>query len=145
MPLENRWFAPVLVAEDDPLMAELISLRLEADGRRCFLARDGREALELLPKVQPSVLVLDLEMPRLDGFGVLGHMQSDRRLHDIPVLVLTARHSGSDVRRALALGADDYLAKPFEAQALAKRVDRLLVPGRVKAHGIGRGSDAILL
>lgn len=145
MSSENRWFSPVLVAEDDPNMAEVISLRLEASGRRCFVARDGREALEMLPQVQPSALVLDLDMPKLDGFAVLGHMQADVRLRDIPVLVLTARDAGDEVRRAIALGADDYLAKPFEAQALIRRVERLLLPGKVKGAPIGRGSDAILI
>lgn len=134
-----------MVAEDDPIMAEAISLGLEASGRRCFVARDGREALEMLVQVRPSALVLDLEMPVLDGFGVLGHMQADVRLSDIHVLVLTPRHSGEDIRRAIALGADDYLAKPFEAQALIRRVERLLLPGKVKGAPLGRGSDAILI
>lgn len=117
----------VLIVEDDVDVRELVRTRLELAGFRTTWANDGRDALDQVARTRPDAVVLDINLPRLDGFGLLEHW----RRHDVtppPTLVLTARHGSRDVERAIALGARDYLAKPFEDRSLIARVCRLLRP-----------------
>jgi two-component system OmpR family response regulator len=112
------------VAEDDHDVRELIRTRLVLTGYEVHAVRNGSEALSRMPSLRPSGMVLDINMPELDGFGVLEAMKT--RDLKFPVLVLTARHAADDVRRAVSLGAKDYLTKPFTEAQLQARVARLL-------------------
>ncbi|WP_340643807.1 response regulator [Phenylobacterium sp.] len=114
----------ILVVEDDPMVLELITTRLSLAGFHTFNARDGYEGLARLKEVSPAAMVLDINMPRLDGFGVLKGMKALGIA--VPTLVLTARNQRSDVQEALKLGASDFLAKPFQDQQLLARVGRLI-------------------
>ena len=116
----------IVVAEDDEAILDLIHIRLEIAGFAVSYARDGPAALELIKQVQPAGVVLDLNMPRLDGFGVLTALRAQPLRRPPPVLVLTARHAAEDVKRCLMLGAKDYLAKPFDEKTLIARVGRLV-------------------
>jgi DNA-binding response OmpR family regulator len=116
----------ILVVEDEPMVLELIVTRLELGGYQCFSARDGYEGLERLRDVRPAGVVLDINMPRMDGFGVLERMRGDKGVGQVPTMVLTARNQPEDVARAIGLGARDYLAKPFRDQQLLSRVARLI-------------------
>jgi two-component system OmpR family response regulator len=116
----------ILVVEDDPLVLELITTRLELANYQTFLARDGHEALLALARVRPAGMILDINMPRLDGFGVLRKMSRAGQLRRIPTLVLTARNQAEDVKTAIQLGARDFLSKPFQDKQLLSRVARLL-------------------
>ena len=116
----------VAVAEDDPAILELVTVRLQLAGYEVAYARDGLEALAIMPGFRPHAMVLDINMPRLDGFGVLAAMRERPALAGLPVLVLTARNAAPDVQRARALGAADYLSKPFDDAQLLVRVRRLL-------------------
>lgn len=117
----------VLVAEDDPHIRELVRARLAAAGYTARTARDGDEALNRILTEPPHLLVLDINMPGLDGFRVLEAMQG-YGVRDVQVMVLTARHAANDVRRAMDLGARDFLAKPFSDAQLLARVNRLARP-----------------
>lgn len=117
----------VLVVDDDRAILELVCTRLTLAGYDAFAARDGAEALERISGLRPQAMVLDLNMPRLDGFGVLQTLGRERA-QKLPTLVLTARHGASDVQRAVSLGARDYLAKPFKDANLLMRVGRLFRP-----------------
>lgn len=121
-----RTKARILVAEDDLAIRQLISVQLEIAGYEVSTARTGREALGRLAVERPTAMVLDINMPELDGFGVLEAMNDPHGPVRVPVLVLTARHGADDVRRAVGLGARDYLAKPFSEAQLLARVGRLL-------------------
>lgn len=123
----------ILVVDDDPMILDLLVTRLELAGYQVVTARDGHEALKRVVDVQPHAMVLDVNMPRLDGFGVLRHLQSTGRIRSLPVMVLTARYQASDVKEAIRLGAKDFLAKPFTDNQLFLRVGRLLrsVPSAV--------------
>ena len=114
----------ILVVEDDPIILDLITTRLDIAGYDTYFARDGFEGLSRLHELRPSALILDINMPRLDGFGLLRKM----RLEGIntPTMVLTARNQPDDVRQAITLGARDFLAKPFKDDQLLQRVGRLL-------------------
>lgn len=118
--------ARLLVVEDDPMILELVTTRLGIAGYEVFYARDGVSALERLVEVRPKGLILDINMPRLDGFGVLQKMKEMGLSAQVPTLVLTARRQPDDVRRAVELGAKDFLSKPFQDAQLLARVARLL-------------------
>ena len=119
-----RTKARVLITDDDAGIRDLLRDQLEAAGFETKVARDGHEALDSIASFRPDAMVLDLSMPGLDGFGVLQSLQ-DQAIR-LPVLVLTARHDASDVRKAVSLGARDYLAKPFTEAQLKARIARLL-------------------
>ena len=125
----------ILVVDDDPTILELLVTRLELAGYQVVTARDGHEALKRVADVQPHAMILDVNMPRLDGFGVLRHLQSTGRIRTLPVMVLTARYQASDVQEAIRLGAKDFLAKPFTDNQLFLRVARLLRSGE-PANGV---------
>ncbi len=115
----------VLVVEDDKNILDLVVTRLQIAGYRTSFARDGAAAIEAVRTTPPQAMVLDLNMPGLDGFDVL------RRLKQLgltipPTLVLTARNASSDVSEVVRLGARDFLTKPFRDQDLLARVARLL-------------------
>jgi two-component system OmpR family response regulator len=116
----------VLVVDDEPIILELISTRLGLAGYEVFTARDGHQALNRLPEVKPAAMVLDINMPGMDGFAVLRHMTLMGAYQNVAVMVLTARNNAGDVERAISLGARDYLAKPFKDEQLINRVGRLL-------------------
>ena len=116
----------ILVADDDADILELVSFRLEQAGHATVRARDGAEALELLRRHRPSLCVLDVLMPRLNGFEVLRALREDEDLRSIPVIMLTASVQDRDVARGFEVGADDYMRKPFNPRELQARVEALL-------------------
>lgn len=116
----------ILICDDDPLLIELMSFRLKAKGFDVITAMDGDEALSKAASEQPSLVVLDAMMPRLDGFEVLSRMKSDAGVAHIPVIMLTARKGEKDIVSALERGADDYLVKPFIPEELLARLSKLL-------------------
>ena len=116
----------ILVVDDDPMILELLVTRLELGGDQVVTARDGHEALKRVAESHPHAMIRDVNMPRLDGFGVLRHLKSMGRIAVLPVMVLTARYQASDVQEAVRLGAKDFLAKPFKDNQLVLRVERLL-------------------
>jgi DNA-binding response OmpR family regulator len=118
----------ILVAEDDSGVRDLIRTRLNAAGFDTHTAKNGVEALMRIGELKPDALVLDINMPEMDGFGVLEALKDNPARARLPVLVLTARHAAEDVRRAVGLGAKDYLTKPFNDAQLLARVARLLRP-----------------
>lgn len=127
MPLEARR-PRVFIAEDDRNLLELLTTRLSLAGYDTLFGRDGWEALDGIHCTRPAAIVLDVNMPRLDGFGVLRHLKKSPAVASIPVMMLTARNATGDIREALALGARDYLTKPFNDAQLLGRVARLLRP-----------------
>lgn len=118
----------IVVAEDDEGILELLVTRLELAGFKTFSARDGFRALDAIYTVRPQGVVLDIGMPLMDGFTVLQSLKANLKFNKTPVLVLTARNAPDDVRRAIALGASDYMTKPFDDARFLARVRRLVRP-----------------
>jgi len=116
----------ILVVEDDPMVLELICTRLTLAGYQTVHGRDGYEGLDRLRDDRPDAMVLDINMPRLDGFGVLRQMKLLGHLPRVPVMMLTARNQTADVQAAIKLGARDFLTKPFDDRTLLARVARLV-------------------
>jgi len=116
----------ILVAEDDRYLAAMIRQTLEGRGLAITVAQNGEEALLQADEICPELVILDVGMPVLDGFTVLKTLKADRFHRQVPVLMLTAARSESDVRRAITNGASDYLMKPFRPDKLILRAERLL-------------------
>lgn len=116
----------VLVVEDDEKTRRLLGHVMHKGGYRVALAEDGIKAAGVLKKARPDLIVLDLRMPRMDGFQLLGLLQRFKSAASIPVVVLTASDSPIDLDRALQLGVADYLQKPISPKALLLKVRALL-------------------
>jgi DNA-binding response OmpR family regulator len=113
----------VLVVDDEPTIAESVAARLRAEGFEVEIAADGPAAVAAAAARRPDLVVLDVMLPGFDGLEVCRRIQADR---PIPVLMLTARDDETDLLIGLAVGADDYLTKPFSIRELAARVHALL-------------------
>ncbi|MDH3725680.1 MAG: response regulator [Thermoleophilia bacterium] len=118
--------ASILVAEDDELTAALVVDRLDREGHRVVHRRDGAAALEAARNEPVSLAILDVKMPGMDGFEVLGRLRELESFQSVPVLMLTSMGGEHDVVRGFSLGADDYILKPFSPGELTARVRRLL-------------------
>lgn len=122
----NETAATVLVADDEPDVRELIAYRLRRSGYDVIEAMDGQEAFELATTRVPSLAVLDVMMPKLDGYELTRRLRADDATRDIPIILLTARAQEADVARGFEAGADDYLRKPFNPDELVARVRAVL-------------------
>ncbi len=112
----------VLVADDEPHIGRIIKMKLEQGPFRVTLAFDGREAIDVLTREHDiALVVLDVMMPHLSGFDVLSHMRGDTRWRETPCIVLTAAGQDAQHQRALALGATDFMTKPFSPKKLYHR------------------------
>ena len=114
---------PVLIVEDDRNTAALIKTYLEKGGFQAIVAYDGEEGLKLIRTSQPGFVILDVMLPKIDGWEVCRRLRS---FSDVPVLMLTAREEEIDRVLGLSLGADDYVVKPFSPRELLERVKAIL-------------------
>jgi len=113
----------VLVVEDDPKIVNLLGLYLKREGFNVASAADGREALDAATRIRPSLIILDLMLPHIDGVEVCRRL---RAASDVPILMLTARVDELDKLLGLSLGADDYVTKPFSPREVVARVKTIL-------------------
>ena len=113
----------ILVVDDEPRMTRFIRMNLDLEGFSVHEAFDGKEALDRVREVLPDLVILDVMMPKMDGFQTLQMM---REVSSVPVIMLTARASEDDRVRGLELGADDYITKPFSPRELVSRVKAVL-------------------
>jgi DNA-binding response OmpR family regulator len=125
-PQPDRERPVVLAADDDEDILELVAFRLERSGCTVLRARDGEEALELARRERPDLAVLDVMMPKLDGFEVTRRLRAEDGTSRMPVILLTARAQDADIVRGFDVGADDYIRKPFSPQELGTRVQAIL-------------------
>src|SRR5437660_446566 len=116
----------VLLVDDEDSLRKVMRDLLERDGYDVAEARDGVQALDQIDRVGPDIIVLDLNLPGLDGYGVLSHLRSRPATASIPVIVLTAKGDEDNEVRVFELGADDFLTKPFRARALSARLEAVL-------------------
>jgi CheY-like chemotaxis protein len=116
----------VLIADDKATSRELIRILLEQSGHTVFEASDGDEAVRNAREILPDLIVLDLHMPALDGFGVLSELRREQRFAAIPILALTASAMQGDRERALAAGFTGYIAKPISLSAFREEIKHLL-------------------
>lgn len=112
----------ILVIEDEPVMRENLATLLELESYRVSTAANGREGLEVAHRCPPDLILCDVMMPALDGYGVLRALQTDPITAQIPFIFLTAKGEQSDVRAGMNLGADDYLVKPVRKDDLLEAI-----------------------
>jgi adenylate cyclase len=113
----------ILVVDDDPLNRRLLTRSLERDGHEVTSAEDGVQAMVMLADATPDVVLLDILMPELDGFGVLERMKADPELRHIPVIMISGVEETESIVRCIEMGADDYLPKPFDPVILRARIE----------------------
>ena len=116
----------ILVADDEEDVRELVAYRLSRSGYEVIEAADGEEAFRLAAEHPPDLMVLDVMMPRLDGYELTRRVRAEESLRSVPVILLTARSQETDVSRGFEVGADDYLKKPFNPDELVARVRAVL-------------------
>ncbi len=116
----------ILVVDDTADIRHLLTALLIAEGHEVLVASDGKMALDAVHSQRPDLVILDIMMPNLDGYGVLKAMGDAQLLGDVKVLILTAKNAESDWVRGYRMGADHYLTKPFETDELIDTVTMLL-------------------
>lgn len=122
----------VLITEDEPNIVESLRFILTRAGYVVTVVGDGEAAMQQVRAARPSVMVLDLMVPKLNGFEVLKRVKGDPALATLPVLVLSAKGQAHDRQLAEEIGADDFVTKPFSNRDLIERIGRLCAP---KGHG----------
>ncbi|MBK8138400.1 MAG: response regulator transcription factor [Anaerolineae bacterium] len=123
--------AIILVIDDEDSILNVVEAYLKSDGNTVYLARNGLDGLAVFRRYHPDLVILDIMLPKMDGFEVL---QQIRRESDVYVMLLTARSEEFDRVMGLTIGADDYLTKPFSPRELAARVKAILRRGRIPAQ-----------
>ena len=116
----------ILIVDDEPDMVDMLKIRLEAAGYSTIAAGDGQEALRLAREGKPDLIILDLMLPKLDGYKVCRLLKFDKKYKHIPIIMFTARAQDSDIKLGKDIGADAYVTKPFDAQVLMGKVRQLL-------------------
>ncbi|MFL7838534.1 MAG: response regulator transcription factor [Candidatus Promineifilaceae bacterium] len=131
-----------LVVEDDRVLADLIAFTLRREEFQVFLAYDGQAALEQWREQRPNIILLDLNLPKLDGFSVCSRIRAE---DDTPIIMLTVRHDEDDIVHGLELGADDYILKPFSPRQLVARIQSVLRrSGKAHAPAVFRAGGLTL-
>jgi two-component system phosphate regulon response regulator PhoB len=118
--------AKILLAEDDKQIGDMISFKLTNSGHQIVRAEDGEQAVELVTRERPNLILLDAMMPGLSGFEVLRRLKEDSAVRSIPVIMVTAKGHERDVLTGLRGGAIDYIIKPFSLKELSARVELAL-------------------
>lgn len=116
----------ILIIEDEEQMVEMLKMRLEANNYEVLSTDDGKKGLEMAQKQNPDLIILDLMIPKMDGFKVCGLLKKDSRYSRIPIILFTARAQESDKRMGEEIGADAYITKPFEPKVLLEKIEELL-------------------
>ncbi|HEY6452306.1 MAG TPA: Hpt domain-containing protein [Steroidobacteraceae bacterium] len=132
---DRRTFA--LVVDDSITVRRVTQRLLERNGMRVLTARDGMDAVALLAEHVPDIILLDIEMPRMDGYELAAHVRADPRLRDIPMIMITSRVGEKHRARAIELGVDDYLGKPYQESQLLDAIAPLVAQRRAGAVAAG--------
>ena len=116
----------VLVVEDEPNIVDSLSFLMKQAGYRVWIARDGDTALRMVASETPDLVLLDVMLPRRDGYQVCRAIRANPEWNRVKVIMLSAKGRELDRRKGIALGADDYITKPFSTREIVKRVQRTL-------------------
>lgn len=116
----------ILIADDEVDIVETLKFMLEVEGFDCQVAYDGEEALNLAKSVNPDLMILDVMMPKINGYKVCRLLKFDAKYKDIPILMVTARSQEEDKMIGEETGADEYITKPFEIEEVVAKVKKYL-------------------
>jgi len=126
MKVREELMAKILIAEDERDIRDLVAFTLRFAGHEVFAAANGEEAVEMAPKVNPDLILMDVRMPRMTGYQACKAMKANPDLKDIPVVFLTARGQETEIQEGLDAGAEEYLLKPFAPDHLTARIKTIL-------------------
>ncbi len=118
--------AKILIADDEPNILISLEFLMRREGYEVLVARDGDEAIEVLRRERPALVLLDVMMPKRTGFEVCQALRADDTLKDVRVLMLTAKGRDTDIAKGLGVGADAYMTKPFSTKELVQKVREML-------------------
>lgn len=116
----------ILIVDDEPNIVMSLEYTFKKRGFEVFIARDGSEALEIIETNTPDLIILDIMMPKVDGYQTLKTIKQNERLNDTKVIFLSAKTKSTDIEKGLELGADKYILKPFSIKKLVAEVNELL-------------------
>jgi DNA-binding response OmpR family regulator len=116
----------VLIVDDEPNIVLSVEFLMRREGHEVVTASDGQEAIDLLGSTRPDLMILDVMMPRKNGFEVCAEVRADPALSRIPILMLTAKGREAEMKKGISLGADAYITKPFSTHDLVAKVHELL-------------------
>ena len=116
----------ILIVDDEPDVASLLTLLFESQGHQVIVATDGQQALEKARHENPDLILLDIMLPRIDGYRVARMLKFDEKFRHIPIVMLTAKIQDKDKQLGLETGADAYVTKPFDTVALLEKVKEIL-------------------
>ena len=116
----------ILIVEDERQMVEMMKMRLEANDYEVLAAYDGQEGLDMAKKEKPDLIILDLMLPKMNGYKVCGLLKKDARYAKIPIMIFTAKAQEEDKKLGEEIGADGYLTKPFEPETLLGKIKELI-------------------
>ena len=116
----------IMVVDDSVTVRKVTSRFLERQGLSAIVAKDGMDAMEILQETTPDLILLDIEMPRMDGFEVATQIRNNQRLHQIPIIMITSRTGDKHRTRAFETGVNDYMGKPFQESELLEKIEALL-------------------
>lgn len=115
----------ILIADDEPYLIRSLSFVLRKEGYQVEIAMDGLEALEMVRRLKPRLLFLDLQLPKMDGFEVCRQIKNNPELRDTYIILLTAKGQDEDRQKGLAVGADEYLTKPYSPKEIITHLRNL--------------------
>ncbi|GAB4290847.1 MAG: response regulator [Coriobacteriia bacterium] len=118
----------ILLVEDNPQNRYLVTFLLEKNGYQVVIAEDGEQALSVVEEEEPDLILMDVQLPKMDGYEATRRIKADARFKGIPIVALTAHSMKGDRGKALAAGCDDYITKPVDAEGLLARLAELLTP-----------------
>ena len=121
----------ILVVEDEADLATLLQFRLEKEGYEVLYAKDGREGFDKARLEKPDLIILDLMLPKVDGYWICNMLKHDKRYEHIPIIILTARAGKNEVCVGKECGADEYMVKPFEFDILLSKIKKALKKKKV--------------
>ncbi|MDO8536117.1 MAG: response regulator [Candidatus Omnitrophota bacterium] len=116
----------ILIIDDEVQLVEMVKMRLEAAGYEVISAYDGQAGFDKAKKEKPDLIILDLMLPKMDGYKVCGLLKNDARYSKIPIIMFTARVQEEDMRLGKDLGAEAYVTKPFDPKILLSKIKELL-------------------
>jgi DNA-binding response OmpR family regulator len=118
----------IIIVDDEPNIVMTLEYTFKKNNFEVYIARDGSEAIEILNTVVPDVIILDIMMPKVDGYQTIKVLKANKKLKHTKVVFLTAKNKASDIEKGLKLGADKYVTKPFSVKKIVSEINALLAP-----------------
>lgn len=122
----------ILIVDDEPSIVISLEFLMAQNGYDVFVARNGEQALDLIPEINPDLILLDVMLPNRSGFEILQLLRKDKKTKHLKIILLTAKGRDQDITKGITLGADAYMPKPFSTRALVEKVKETLAEKNAK-------------